>query len=86
MPWNNSDALLRHPHKACSSVVELPEWPGQVADVLKRREARSMRISVNLTPSEFAQLQLLAEAEGRSMSNLSQQVIQAFLERQNCPG
>lgn len=56
-----------------------------MADVLKRREARSMRISVNLTPSEFAQLQLLAEAEGRSMSNLSQQVIQAFLEQQNCP-
>jgi DNA-binding response OmpR family regulator len=61
------------------------EWPWQVADVLKKREARSMRISVNLTPSEFAQLQLLAEAEGRSMSNLSLQAIQALLERQNCP-
>lgn len=85
MPWNNSDVLLRHPHDACSSVVELRQWPVRVADVLKRREARSMRISVNLTPSEFAQLQLLAEAECRSMSNLSQQVIQAFLERQNCP-
>ncbi len=56
-----------------------------MADVLKRREARSMRISVNLTPSEFAQLQLLAEAEGRSMSNISLQAIQALLERQNCP-
>jgi hypothetical protein len=30
-------------------------------------------------------LQLLAEAEGRSMSNISLQAIQALLERQNCP-
>jgi hypothetical protein len=47
------------------------------------RRARSSRISVNLTPQELAQLQAVADAEGRSMSNLCHQLIQAFLAQRN---
>lgn len=53
-----------------------------VADVSMAREnrsGRSSRISVNLTPNELAEFQALAVAEGRSMSNLCHQLIQAFL-------
>ena len=47
------------------------------------RSARSSRISVNLTPQELAQFQAVADAEGRSMSNLCHQLIQAFLAQRN---
>lgn len=47
------------------------------------RRARSSRISVNLTPQELAQFQAVADAEGRSMSNLCHQLIQAFLAQRN---
>lgn len=47
------------------------------------RRARSSRISVNLTPQELAQLQAVADAEGRNMSNLCHQLIQAFLAQRN---
>lgn len=53
-----------------------------VADVSMAREnrsGRSSRISVNLTPNELAEFQAVAVAEGRSMSNLCHQLIQAFL-------
>ena len=47
------------------------------------RSARSSRISVNLTPQELALFQAVADAEGRSMSNLCHQLIQAFLAQRN---
>lgn len=47
------------------------------------RSARSSRISVNLTPQELARFQEVANAEGRSVSNLCYQLIQAFLAQRN---
>lgn len=49
------------------------------------RVSRSSRISVNLTPEELAQFQAFADAEGRSVSNLCHQLIQAFLAQRNRP-
>lgn len=47
------------------------------------RVSRSSRISVNLTPDELARFQAVADAEGRSVSNLCHQLIQAFLAQRN---
>lgn len=47
-----------------------------------RRATRIGRISVNLTPEELVRFQAVAEAEGRSVSNLCRQLIQAFLAQQ----
>jgi hypothetical protein len=56
-----------------------------VADFSTTRVSRSSRISVNLTPEELAQFQAVADAEGRSVSNLCHQLIQAFLAQRNSP-
>jgi hypothetical protein len=56
-----------------------------VADFSTTRVSRSSRISVNLTPEELAQFQAVADAEGRSVSNLCHQLIQAFLAQRNRP-
>ena len=47
-----------------------------------RRAIRNGRISVNLTREELVLFQAVAEAEGRSASNLCRQLIQAFLAQQ----
>ena len=56
-----------------------------MADFSTTRVSRSSRISVNLTPEELAQFQAFADAEGRSVSNLCHQLIQAFLAQRNRP-
>ncbi len=56
-----------------------------MADFSTTRVSRSSRISVNLTPEELAQFQAVADAEGRSVSNLCHQLIQAFLAQRNSP-
>lgn len=57
-----------------------------VADLPAERVVRATRIgriSVNLTPEELVQFQAVAEAEGRSVSNLCRQLIQAFLAQRD---
>lgn len=44
---------------------------------------RSARFSVNITPQELASFQAEAKAEGRSVSNLCYQLIQAYLAQRN---
>ena len=56
-----------------------------MADFSTMRVSRSSRISVSLTPEELAQFQAVADAEGRSVSNLCHQLIQAFLAQRNSP-
>ena len=56
-----------------------------MADFSTMRVSRSSRISVSLTPEELAQFQAVADAEGRSVSNMCHQLIQAFLAQRNGP-
>jgi hypothetical protein len=45
---------------------------------------RSARFSVNITPQELACFKAEAKAEGRSVSNLCYQLIQAYLAQRHC--
>ena len=76
---------MRSPRR-CRSVVELRRADLRaVTDLSTMRASRSSRISVNLTPEELAQVQAVADAEGRSVSNLCHQLIQAFLAQRKRP-
>jgi len=46
--------------------------------------ARTSRFSVNLTPMEMATFKAAADAEGRSVSNLCYQLIQAYRVQRDC--
>lgn len=47
---------------------------------------RSCRFSVNITPQELQGFKAIADAEGRSLSNLCRQLIQAFLVQRDGGG
>jgi hypothetical protein len=58
-------------------------WGGPLTDLSSERPSRNSRISVSLTEDELVQFQAIAVAQGRSMSNLCYQLIQAYLNNPN---
>jgi hypothetical protein len=54
-----------------------------LTDLSSERPSRNSRISVSLTEDELVQFQAIAVAQGRSMSNLCYQLIQAYLNNPN---
>ena len=58
---------------AVAALVELPNQRGN----------RNARFTVNLTLHELVTFKAAAESEGRSVSNLCYQLIQAYLEQRD---
>lgn len=54
-----------------------------LVDLSNQRGNRNARFTVNLTLHELVTFKAAAESEGRSLSNLCYQLIQAYLEQRD---